>query len=118
MKALNFIPGMNVVGKDNIELGTIQEVWIETETHGCLPVSRCLMDDYGPVRGTGELFATKEGYLQVRGGDTLGFGGRDLWVPFHAIEGTQTATCASVRMPAGLCETRFIDRPELLAVAA
>jgi hypothetical protein len=118
MKILDVTSGMTVFGKDRVELGTVKEVWAETEGHGLLPVSRHLIEDYGPIKGTSHLRTIDRGYLQVRQGDSLGFGGRDLWVPLHIVERVDSQSGATISLTSEHCETTLIDRPELLPQAA
>ena len=55
MNTTDFTKGTLVYGQDDEPIGEIVEVWAETGTHGCLPLTRYLVEDYGPVKGTGEL---------------------------------------------------------------
>lgn len=86
MNTMDFTKGTVVYGQDNEPVGEILEVWADTATHGCLPVSRYLTEDYGPIKGTRELLTTSDGFVQVRQGHFLGMGGRDHWIPLSAIQ--------------------------------
>jgi hypothetical protein len=118
MIALHVKPGMNIFGQDNVEIGTIKEVWAQTEAHGYLPVSRYLLQDYGPIKGTGQILSMEEGYLQVRSRNSGGSDPRDLWVPLHAVGQVDMGTTVTLKADAGTYESQFARRPEWLQRAA
>jgi hypothetical protein len=118
MIALNVAPGMEIFGQDDVKLGTVKEVWAQTESHGYLPVSRFLLQDYGPVRGTSQILSMEEGHLQVRPGNSSGSNSRDLWVPLHAVSHVDTEACVTLKADASTYESYFTRQPEWLEHAA
>lgn len=118
MIALNVKPGMTIFSQDNVKLGTVQEVWAETAAHGCLPVSRYHLQDYGPVKGTGPILSTEQGYVQIRQNKAGGFRRRDLWVPLHAITRVDTDKSGTLKADAHTLESHFVRQPEGLQQAA
>jgi hypothetical protein len=113
MNATEFARGMTVYSHDDIELGEVVEVWAETPSHGALPASRYHQQDYGPIKGTTELFTTEQGWLQVRQGAFLGSGGRDLYVPLWAVQHIDSLVSATLQHQESRCEVEF-SRPELV----
>ena len=85
MKTTDITRGMTVYSHDGQELGVVEEVWANVQSHGHLPVSRYLLRDYGPVRGNAELFDGCDGYVQIRQGSLLGLGGNDRFLALSAI---------------------------------
>ena len=117
MNTTDFTTGTLVYGQDNAPVGEIVEIWAETGTHGCLPLTRYLVDDYGPIKGTRELLSTTHGYLQVRNGHFLGMGGRDLWIPLSAV-GEQAEPRVTLNITAEVSESHFARRSSRLQQAA
>ena len=107
MNTLDFTRGMTVRAHDGNILGTIEEIWAETRSHGLLPVTRHLVADYGPVKGTHETLSSPDGYLQVRQGAIFGLGGRDLHIPLSQVERVESSSTAVVGLPANVCEVAF-----------
>ena len=100
MNTMDFTKGTIVYGRDSAPVGEIVEVWAKTETHGCLPVSQYLTEDYGPVKGTRDLLTTTDGYLQVRQGHFLGMGGRNVWVPLAAVDSYEAGSPVTLTVSA------------------
>lgn len=118
MNTTDFTTGTLVYGQDDELIGEIVEVWAETGTHGCLPLTRYLVDDYGPVKGTRELLSIEHGYLQVRNGHFLGMGGRDLWIPLSAVAEQAEPSRVILNITADVSETHFARRSSRLQPAA
>ena len=110
MNTASFTPGMTVYASDGAALGQIEEIWAQTASHGLLPLSRYLIQDYGPIRGTAPLLTTDDGYLQIRQDSFLGFGGRVLQIPLSAVERVDNGV-AMLRHPAIICEVTFETAP-------
>jgi hypothetical protein len=117
MNALDFTTGMTVTDRNGIELGQVIEVWADTP-HGPLGASRYLLSSYGPIGGNEHLFNTGSAYLQVRQGEFLGAGGRDLFVPLHAIHTRDGFGRVTVRHAAEVCERSFVAMQTALEMAA
>lgn len=118
MKTTDFTSGTMVYGQDNEPVGEIVEIWAETTAHGCLPLSRYLVDDYGPIKGTRDLMTTTHGYLQVRSGHFLGMGGRDLWIPLSAVAAQGKSSQVKLTITAQMSEIHFARRSSRLQQAA
>jgi hypothetical protein len=107
MNTTDFTTGTLVYGQDDEPVGEIVEVWADTATHGSLPLTRYLVDDYGPIKGTRELLSTTDGYLQVRNGHFLGMGGRDLWIPLTAVAAQDEPSRVTLNITANVSELHF-----------
>jgi hypothetical protein len=68
------------------------------------------VDDHGHITGTRELLTTTRGYLQVRQGDFLGMGDRDLWVPLSTVQSSQSASPITLAVTARAGEAHFAGR--------
>lgn len=118
MNTTDFTKGTLVYGQDHEPIGEIVEIWAETAGHGCLPLSRYLVEDYGPITGTRELLTTADGYLQVRQGHFLGMGGRDLWVPLSAVQSHHAGSGVTLAVTANAGEVHFAQRSRRFQQAA
>ena len=118
MNAIDLTPGMRVYSHDGQHLGTVIEVWAESDLHGLLPRTQHLFSGYGPVGGTEHLFDTDNAYLQVRQGDFLGYGGRDLFVPAPAVFRTDDAGNVLLHTSTEHSENVFAERPATWESAA
>lgn len=105
-KTIDFNASMTITDVDGNVLGQVVEVWAQTSGHGCLPLSRYLLNDFGPVKGTNELLSTPHGYLQVRQRTGLGLSSRDVYIPISAVLAMNSATHATLRWDASTCEVR------------
>jgi hypothetical protein len=118
MNTTDFTTGTLVYGQDDELVGEIVEIWAETATHGFLPLTRYLIDDYGPIKGTRELLSTTHGYLQVRNGHFLGMGGRDLWIPLSAVGAQTEPSRVALNIMANVSEIHFGQHSSRIQQAA
>jgi hypothetical protein len=118
MNATDIARGSTVYATDGQVVGEIQEVWANTRLHGYLPVSRYHISEYGPVRGNTELLATEEGYVQVRHGATLGYGGAEIFVPLASVRHGDEAGTVALKWTFEMAELLGSKRPEDLQRAA
>lgn len=114
MQELDIQIGMVVHGKDGTELGKVTEVWPYTESYGYLSRGTHELADYGAIGGTGDTMTSDRGYFQVRQGELLGFGGRDLYLPFSTIQAVAPGESVTVDCTEDTCEERYGTRPGVL----
>lgn len=118
LRTTDFQPGMTVYGRDGVSLGQVQEVWARTGSHGSLPVSRYLLEDYGPIKGTRDFLATSDGYLQVQLGGRFSSEHHDLYFPLANMRLTGSPMSATVEFPAEMCRRYGSEWPEMLRLAS
>lgn len=117
MNTTDFQPGMTIYSRDGVSLGRIQEIWARTASHGLLPVSEYLLEDFGPVRGTRDLLTSSDGYLHVRGNWVSGER-HDLYLPLAAIQSIDSPASATIKSPAQVSHQDFRALPQLVGAAA
>jgi hypothetical protein len=116
MNTTDFQPGMTIYSRDGILLGRVQEIWAHTATHGMLPVSEYLLQDFGPIRGTTDLLTSSDGYLHVRGNRIPGE--YDLYLPLASVQSIDSPTSATSKFPAQFCRQHHTALPQLVRQAA
>lgn len=84
MFTTDFVQDMTVYSTDGILIGHVYDVLADTP-HGLLPLSRHLLADYGPIRGTAAQLTTPHGLLHVRNGKGYLEGHHDLYFPLDAV---------------------------------
>lgn len=118
MNTTDFQPGMTIYSADDISLGQVQEIWAQTDSHGTLPVSQYLLQDFGPVHGTADLLTSPDGYLHVQQGNWLSGERHDLYIPLAAVQSIHSPASASVTSPAHVCQRRYAALPRPVRRAA
>lgn len=117
MNTTDFQLGMTIYSQDGISLGRIHEIWAHTHSHGMLPVSQYLIQDFGPIRGTTDLLTSRDGYLQVRGNRVPGEH-RDLYLPLADVRSIDSPTRATTKSPAQVSHQDHRALPQLIRDAA
>ncbi|MGI8825429.1 MAG: hypothetical protein ACR2JC_07270 [Chloroflexota bacterium] len=106
--------GMTVYGTDDAEFGEVTEVWPYTDSHGFISAKDHQLNEYGPVTATTDLVASDKGYFQVKQGALLGFGGKELYVPFTDVRDTIPGERITVNCTEETCRDRYGKRPDVL----
>lgn len=114
----DFQRGMTVYGLDGVQLGEVKEVWAETPSHGHLPVSQYLLQDYGPIRGTAGLLDTADGYLHVQQGGMFTSDRQDLYIPLLEVHTVTACERVTLRLPKNFYRARCSELPQTVAQAA
>jgi hypothetical protein len=87
--------GMEVYASNGDKLGTINHVW--------------------PQATDAATSVMTDGYFSVHEGGVLGLGGKDLYVPFGAVDDCVPGECVTLNVTKDDAETQFIHKPDFLA---
>lgn len=118
MRTTDFQPGMTIFSRDGMALGRIQEIWVQTPSHGTLPVSQYLLQDFGPVRGTCDLLSSSSGYLHIQDGNWLSGPRNDMYIPLAAVKSIDAPSRATLKAPAEICRRSYDMVPQPVRQAA
>ncbi|HEX8918668.1 MAG TPA: PRC-barrel domain-containing protein [Chloroflexota bacterium] len=117
-RSTDFQRGMTVYSRDGMYLGEIKEIWAETASHGHLPISQYLLQDYGPIKGSADLLTSTQGYLHVRQGGIFTADRQDIYVPFTEVHTVNARESVTVQLPETHCRVLFQELPREFSQAA
>ena len=89
---------MEVYTSDGDKLGTVNHIW-----PGATDAATSVITD---------------GYFSVHEGGLLGLGGKDLYVPFTAVDDCVPGECVTLNVSKADAETQFERKPDFLTVEA
>jgi hypothetical protein len=110
--ALSVEKGMDVYSADGEQLGTVDEVWAESKTHGTLERSTTQVSDYGPISGNAPALDTSLGYFRVAHGGIAGIGEKSMLVPLSEVESADRDSGVRLRCIADVCHQQYEETPD------
>jgi len=115
VKAIDVEKGMDVFGSDGEKVGTVAEVWAESDTHEPVERSTTHLSDYGPISGSSTPLDTARGYIRVTSGGVLGVGAQELYVPLTEVTAADRENGIQLGCASADCEARYKTKPDLFA---
>jgi hypothetical protein len=104
--------GMDVVSADGKQLGSVAEVWADSDSHGTVERSTTELADFGPISGTSSVLDTTSGYFRVTDGGIGGVGEKSMYIPLNEVISADRDSGVHLSCSADLCHERYEDTPE------